>query len=207
MLLTLFSKLVSGDSRHHSVSMCTLWLLHSTWLSQYSNESASNFVLSLNIPPRKVFRWFRRLQIWATDWQLHHNNAPSCASHLMQNFLVKHQITQVTQPPDSPDLTPCDLWLFPELKSPLKKKRFLDHRWDSGKYQGAADCCWENCVRPQVPILKGLRHHRPIYDVSYIFFNKCLCFLYYITGYIRIDLVCTCAYICIPFLFVLVVCH
>ena len=27
-------------------------------------------------------------------------------------FLVKHQITQVTEPPYSPDLAPCDFWLF-----------------------------------------------------------------------------------------------
>ena len=37
---------------------------------------------------------------------------------------MKHQITQVTQPPYSPDLAPCDFGLFPELKSPLKGKRF-----------------------------------------------------------------------------------
>ena len=42
----------------------------------------------------------------------------------MQRFLVKHQITQVAQPPYSPDLVPCDFWLFPKLKSPLKGKRF-----------------------------------------------------------------------------------
>ena len=39
-------------------------------------------------------------------------------------FLAKHQITQVTQPPYSPDWVPCDFWLFPKLKSPLKGKRF-----------------------------------------------------------------------------------
>ena len=44
-------------------------------------------------------------------WQLHHNNMPV------------HQITQVT-PPYSPDVVPCDFWLFPKLKSPLKGKRF-----------------------------------------------------------------------------------
>ena len=77
----------------------------------------SNFVLSFNIPP-----WLRRPQLWATgDWQLHHDNAP--ASCLMQSFLAKHQITQVTQPLYSPDLAPCDFWLFPKLKSPLKGKR------------------------------------------------------------------------------------
>ena len=40
-------------------------------------------------------------------------------------FLVKHQITQVTQPRYSPDLAPCDFWLFPKLKSSLKGKKFL----------------------------------------------------------------------------------
>ena len=42
----------------------------------------------------------------------------------MQSFLVKHLITQVTQPPYNPDLAPCDFCLFPKLKSPLKGKRF-----------------------------------------------------------------------------------
>ena len=43
---------------------------------------------------------------------------------LMQRFLAKHQITQVTQPPHSPDLAPRNFWLFPKLKSLLKGKRF-----------------------------------------------------------------------------------
>ena len=42
----------------------------------------------------------------------------------MQSFLAKLQITQVTQLPYSPDLAPCNFWLFPKLKSPLKGKRF-----------------------------------------------------------------------------------
>ena len=58
------------------------------------------------------------------DWQLHHNNAPACPPHLMQSFLVKHQITQETQPLYSPDFGPCNFWLFPKLKSPVKGKRF-----------------------------------------------------------------------------------
>ena len=42
----------------------------------------------------------------------------------MQSFLAKHQITQVTQLlPYSPDLVPCNFWLFPKLKSPLKGKK------------------------------------------------------------------------------------
>ena len=82
-------------------------------------------MLSLNIPLQKLFGWFRRPQLWATgDWQLHYNNMPTHASHLMKRFLVKHQIIQVTQIPYSPDLVPCDFCLFSKLKSPLKGKRF-----------------------------------------------------------------------------------
>ena len=36
-----------------------------------------------------------------SDWQLHHSNASAHASRLVQSFLVKHQITLVTQPPYS----------------------------------------------------------------------------------------------------------
>ena len=57
-------------------------------------------------------------------WQLHHDTAPTHTSRLVQTFLAKHQITQVTQPPYSPDLVPRDFWLFPKLTSPLKGKRF-----------------------------------------------------------------------------------
>ena len=44
--------------------------------------------------------------------------------HALCSFLAKHQTTQGTQTPYSPDLAPCDFWLFPKLKSPLKGKRF-----------------------------------------------------------------------------------
>jgi hypothetical protein len=42
----------------------------------------------------------------------------------VQGSLAKHCITQVCQPPYSPDLAPCNFWLFPKLKLPLKGKRF-----------------------------------------------------------------------------------
>ena len=62
-------------------------------------------------------------------------NIPTHASHLVQNFLVKHQITQVTLPPYSWYLLPWNFWLFPKLKSPLKGK-ISDCWWDSRKYDG-----------------------------------------------------------------------
>ena len=40
-------------------------------------------------------------------------------------FLAKHKITQVIQLPHSPDLAPCDFWLFPKL----------NHLWKGGGFR------------------------------------------------------------------------
>ena len=102
--------------------------------------------------------------IFFISWEMQYNeNSCSCGQlvigsfimtmHLLTHpvsyrvFLVKHPITQVTQPPYSPNLAPCDFWLFQKLKSPLKQKTFQTNRWDLGKYNEAADGNWEICVR------------------------------------------------------------
>jgi transposase len=70
----------------------------------------------------------KRLDLWASrNWQLHHDNAPAHSSHLIQSFLAKHGIPVVRQAPYSPDMAPCDFWLFPKLKRPLKGSRFDSH--------------------------------------------------------------------------------
>ena len=67
----------------------------------------------------------KRPDMWKTgNWQLHHDNAPAHSSHLIQTFLAKHNIPLVRQAPYSPDMAPCDFWLFPKLKLPLKGSRF-----------------------------------------------------------------------------------
>jgi len=58
--------------------------------------------------------------------QLHHDNALAHSTAIVQAFLAKHHITQVCQPPYSPDFAPCHFWLFPKLKSPLKVRRFVN---------------------------------------------------------------------------------
>ncbi|GFY30596.1 uncharacterized protein TNCV_3117581 [Trichonephila clavipes] len=63
----------------------------------------------------------KRPQLWESgDWLLHHDNAPAHTSNLVQQCLSKHSIAQLRQPPYSPDIAPCDFWLFPRLKMPLK---------------------------------------------------------------------------------------
>jgi transposase len=72
----------------------------------------------------------KRPDLWASrNWQLLYDNAPAHSSHLIQSFLVKHGIPVVPQAPYSPDMAPCDFWLFPKLKRPLKGSRF-DSRED-----------------------------------------------------------------------------
>ncbi|KAJ4426506.1 hypothetical protein ANN_27320, partial [Periplaneta americana] len=58
------------------------------------------------------------------NWHLHHDNAPAHSSQLIHTFLAKHGITTVRQPPYSPEMAPCDFWLFPKLKTLLKGSRF-----------------------------------------------------------------------------------
>jgi hypothetical protein len=51
----------------------------------------------------------KRTASWKqNDWQLYHDNAHAHSCHLVQNFLAKHQIPQVPQPPYTPDVAPCD---------------------------------------------------------------------------------------------------
>lgn len=57
-------------------------------------------------------------------WGLHHDNAPAYSSHLSQSFLMKLGILVICQPPYSPDMTPCDFWLFLKLKALLKGFHF-----------------------------------------------------------------------------------
>jgi len=69
----------------------------------------------------------KRPQKWvAGAWALHHDNAPAHTAHSIQEFLASHGIPVVQQPPYSPDMTPCDFWLFPQLKTVMKGKRFED---------------------------------------------------------------------------------
>jgi hypothetical protein len=57
-------------------------------------------------------------------WMLHHYNAPAHASLLICEFLAKNEKSVVPQLPYSPDLVPADFFLFPQLKSTLKVRRF-----------------------------------------------------------------------------------
>ena len=69
----------------------------------------------------------KRPRFWSSgDWLLHHDNAPTHPSKLVQQFLAEYKVVQLRQPPYSPDIALCDFWMFPKLNMALKGKRFDD---------------------------------------------------------------------------------
>jgi transposase len=59
------------------------------------------------------------------DWSLHHDNAPAHPSLIVREFLTKSNMTTVLHPAYSPDLAPCDFYMFHKIKLRLKGRRFL----------------------------------------------------------------------------------
>ena len=60
----------------------------------------------------------------ANNWMLHHDNAPCHMAISVIEFLAKKGILWFHSPPYSPDLSPCDFFLFPKLNFHLKGRHF-----------------------------------------------------------------------------------
>lgn len=54
----------------------------------------------------------------------HHDNAPAHSSLLTTEKLIKLRYELLPHPPYSPDLAPCDFFLFPNLKKSMAGKRY-----------------------------------------------------------------------------------
>ena len=73
---------------------------------------------------RKRFRRKRPALFKSVQWHFHQDNAPVHNSILVTDYLTKMGIKIVPHPPNSPDLTPCDLRLFPKPKEKLGGCRY-----------------------------------------------------------------------------------
>jgi len=61
-------------------------------------------------------------EMWKNrDWLLHHDNAPAHTLLVVREFLTKNKMTTVPHPTYSPDLTPCNFYVFPTMKLQLKR--------------------------------------------------------------------------------------
>jgi histone-lysine N-methyltransferase SETMAR len=67
----------------------------------------------------------KRPDLWKNDaWILHQDNAPAHNALSVKQFLADKRIPVLEHPPYSPDLAPCDFYLFPKVKSALKGTHF-----------------------------------------------------------------------------------
>ena len=68
-----------------------------------------------------------RPEMWAENaWIVHQDNAPSQTTLVTREFLAKSKITTTGHPPYSPDLAPCDFYLFPKAKNIMRGEHFVD---------------------------------------------------------------------------------
>ena len=56
--------------------------------------------------------------------RLLHDNAPAHTSAIVTAFLKKEKVTVLPHPPYSPDLAPCEFFLFPKLKAFLAERKY-----------------------------------------------------------------------------------
>ena len=148
----------------HWMSMCTVWLSHSKYWAQWiciifciNLEHFSMETIWMIQKATALGTWWLAASLWQC--------ACSCIT-FMQSFLVQRQIIQVTQLPYSPDLVPCDFWLFQKLKSPLKGKRFQTINEIQENTTGSQWQLGELCEVPRCLLWRGLRCHCPMYKVS-----------------------------------------
>lgn len=98
-------------------------VVHSEFLPPGQTVNKEYYVSVLKRLRENIRR--KRPELWRDNsWFLHHDNAPAHTSHLVRDYLTKNNVHTVPQAPYSPDMAPCDFFLFPRLKLPLRGKRF-----------------------------------------------------------------------------------
>ena len=58
------------------------------------------------------------------DVLLHHDNASPHTAKIVKDYLEEQGLQVFPHPPYSPDIAPCDFWLFPTLKERLAGREF-----------------------------------------------------------------------------------
>jgi hypothetical protein len=84
--------------------------------------------------------WRKKPELWCADnWLLHDDNAPSHRALVTREFLAHNSIITLPHPACSPDLAPCDLFLFPKMKLQLQGHcfdRVEEIQWESQNIVG-----------------------------------------------------------------------
>jgi len=98
------------------------------------------------------------------DWLLHHDNVPAHTSLVVREFLTKNNMTTVLHPTWSPDLAPCNFYVFLKMKLWLKGWGFVSIEEIQAESQQVLimlmpadfiECfqkrqnCWDRCIQAQ----------------------------------------------------------
>ena len=131
------TKTPKGESVHlfkskTKVMLISFFDVHGIVLAEFLPQGQTiNQHVYKNILLRRLMLWVRekRREPWETrSWLLHHDNAPANNALGIREFLAENNIAVLEQPPYSPDLDPCDFFLFPKLKEVIKGTRFHDSK-------------------------------------------------------------------------------
>lgn len=69
--------------------------------------------------------YHKRLDMWRNnEWFIHYDNASFHSTLPIYQFSTKSQMTVFSQAPHSPELSPTDFVLSPQLKTALKRRHF-----------------------------------------------------------------------------------
>ncbi|GFV76345.1 histone-lysine N-methyltransferase SETMAR [Trichonephila clavipes] len=70
----------------------------------------------------------RKRPLLRNGFFLHHHNARPHIVCCVLDVSQQNNVEILPHPPCSPDLTPCDFWLLPQLKKPLRRKRVAGNK-------------------------------------------------------------------------------
>ena len=108
---------------HLTVFFDSQGIVHHEFCPTGSTITSESYVEVLRRLREAVRR--KRPELWENQsWVLHHDNASPHTALNTSEFLRKNSVPVLPQPPYSPDLAPCDFFLFFRIKKHLKGKSF-----------------------------------------------------------------------------------
>ena len=102
--------------------MCAVWLCTQNDIEQWI---FIKFCMKLEHSSAETIKMIQKAAAVGNWWLAASSGQHTCSCITScAKFFSKTINHPMIQPPYSPDLVPCDFWLFPKWKSPLKGKRF-----------------------------------------------------------------------------------
>ena len=106
-------------------------VVHHEWVPKGTTVTSAYYISCLHRLKHAVET--KRPELASTGWMLHHDNASSHSAYNVGTHLTINDIGLLSHPPYSPDMAPCDFWLFFRTKKPMK-----------GEYHSSIDEIKEN---------------------------------------------------------------